>query len=64
MRGSCIKVIKCEQKLVLMMMWCMWELIRLMMMHAGALGVKKGKNCGHDNQQNVLVAIDFSEFIL
>lgn len=55
-----IKVIKCEQKLVLMMMWRMWELIWLIMMDAclARMG-KKRKFREHANQQNVLVYVSF-----
>lgn len=55
-----IKVIKCEQKLVLMMMWRMWELIWLIMMDAclARMGEKR-KFRDHANQQNVLVYVSF-----
>lgn len=39
-----IKVIKCEQKLVLMMMWRMWELIWLIMMDACLARMGKKEN--------------------
>lgn len=55
-----IKVIKCEQKLVLMMMCRMWELIWLIMMDAclARMGEKR-KFRDHANQQNVLVYVSF-----
>lgn len=55
-----IKVIKCEQKLVLMMMWRMWELIWLIMMDAclARMG-KKRKFRERANQQNALVCVSF-----
>lgn len=39
----CTKVIKRERTLVLTMMWCMWELIWLIMRDAGLVSVKKDR---------------------
>ena len=62
-----IKVIKREQKLVLMMMWCMWELIWLIMMDACLAGVKiKKKEKERENVEGMIINkmclhVDFSQ---